>query len=153
MELLWQWQHDPLACRRKNIFYASTFTSLSSLRSSYKVTEKRWQKANVSCLDLTYDPDTPMGINDSSTIYGEAEWKRILAELLQYTFQVLCKLVENSRQLLAMLFFTVHSFKNIEALSDFMSVWLCEIFSVLYWLLCPWKSSVNCCVITMAKKR
>ena len=31
------------------------------------------KKANVCYLDLSYDLDTPMGINDLSTIYGEAE--------------------------------------------------------------------------------
>ena len=31
------------------------------------------EKTNVSCLDLDLFPDTSMGINDSSMIYGEAE--------------------------------------------------------------------------------
>ena len=31
------------------------------------------KKEDASCLDLAYEPDTSMGIYDSSTIYGEAE--------------------------------------------------------------------------------
>ena len=54
------------------------FMHLHLLRSHHfdphsRLLRKGDKKANVSCLDLTYDPDTPMGINDSSTIYGEAE--------------------------------------------------------------------------------
>ena len=64
-----------------------------------KITEKRWQGKKRMCVTWTwsYDLDTPMGINDLSTIYGEAEWKWSLAELLRYISKWRVNIVQNSR--------------------------------------------------------
>ena len=77
------------ASGRRNIFYASAFT-VQTLRYSFKITEKRWQgkKRMYVAWTWSYDLDTLMGINDLSTIYGEAEWKWSLAELLRCISQV-----------------------------------------------------------------
>ena len=62
----------PFACIRKNTFYASHLLQ-KHFDPHTRLLRKGDKKANASCLDLTYEPDTSMGIYDSSTIYGEAE--------------------------------------------------------------------------------
>ena len=64
----------PFACRRKNTFYASHLLH-KHFDPHTRLLRKGDKKANASCLDLTYEPDTSMEIYDSSTIYGEAERK------------------------------------------------------------------------------
>ena len=62
----------PFPCRRKNTFYASHLLH-KHFDPHTRLLRKGDKKANASCLDLTYEPDTSMGIYDSSTIYGEAK--------------------------------------------------------------------------------
>ena len=62
----------PFACRRKNTFYASHLLH-KHFDPHTRLLRKGDEKTNVSCLDLDLFPDTSMGINDSSMIYGEAE--------------------------------------------------------------------------------
>ena len=62
----------PFPCRRKNTFYASHLLH-KHFDPHTTLLRKGDKKANASSLDLTYEPDTSMGIYDSSTIYGEAE--------------------------------------------------------------------------------
>ena len=62
----------PFLCRRKNTFYASHLLH-KHFDPHTRLLRKGDKKANASCLDLTYEPDTSMGIYDSSTIYGEAK--------------------------------------------------------------------------------
>ena len=62
----------PFPCRRKNTFYASHLLH-KHFDLHTRLLRKGDKKANASCLDLTYEPDTSMGIYDSSTIYGEAK--------------------------------------------------------------------------------
>ena len=64
----------PFPCRRKNTFYASHLLH-KHFDPHTRLLRKGDKKANASCLDLTYEPDTSTGIYDSSTIYGEAERK------------------------------------------------------------------------------
>ena len=62
----------PFPCRRKNTFYAPHLLH-KHFDPHSRLLRKGDKKANASSLDLTYEPDTSMGIYDSSTIYGEAE--------------------------------------------------------------------------------
>ena len=62
----------PFPRRRKNTFYASHLLH-KHFDPHTRLLRKGDKKANASCLDLTYEPDTSMGIYDSSTIYGEAK--------------------------------------------------------------------------------
>ena len=64
----------PFPCRRKNTFYASHLLH-KHFDPHSRLLRKGDKKANASSLDLTYEPNTSMGIYDSSTIYGEAKWK------------------------------------------------------------------------------
>ena len=82
---------------RRNIFMH--LHVLSKHFDTHKITEKRWQGKKRMCVTWTwsYDLDTPMGINDLSTIYGEAEWKWSLAELLRYISKWRVNIVQNSR--------------------------------------------------------